>query len=134
MNKRNIKLVSAVLIILIVFSIFLPYRTYAGDRTVGGIFSGAQQFIDDANPNDGKVIQEDDMIEMSNMLYNALLVVAIVILVIIGFIIGIKIMTDSAAEKAKTKETLIPYIAGCIVVFGAFGIWKLIVNLLSQTQ
>ena len=43
-------------------------------------------------------------------------------------------MTDSAAEKAKTKEMLIPYIAGCIVVFGAFGIWKLVVNLLTQTQ
>ena len=38
----------------------------------------------------------------------------------------------SVSEKANVKETLIPYIAGCIVIFGAFGIWKLVVTIMSK--
>ena len=41
-------------------------------------------------------------------------------------------MTGSVSQKAKIKETLIPYIAGCIVIFGAFGIWKLVVTIMSS--
>ena len=35
-------------------------------------------------------------------------------------------------ERAKVKEVLIPYIAGCIVIFGAFTIWKIIVTILQN--
>lgn len=66
------------------------------------------------------------------MLYNSLLVIATIIAVIVGLVIAIQFMTGSVGERAKIKETLIPYIAGCIVIFGAFGIWKLVVNILSQ--
>ena len=41
-------------------------------------------------------------------------------------------MTGSASEKAQVKETLIPYVVGCVVVFGAFGIWKLVINIFNQ--
>ena len=40
-------------------------------------------------------------------------------------------MISSAEEKAEVKKMLIPYIVGCIVVFGGFGIWKLVVNILQ---
>ena len=69
---------------------------------------------------------------MSDLIYNLLLIIAIVVAVIVGLVIGIQFMTGSVAQKAKVKETLIPYIAGCIVIFGAFGIWKLVVEILSQ--
>lgn len=35
---------------------------------------------------------------------------------------------SSAEGKAKVSETLVAYIAGCFVVFGAFGIWRFAVN------
>ena len=132
--KKVLKVAFIILLIFAIFYVLSIDKTYATGKSIGDVVEGADEFIGAANPNDKHVIQEDDMIEMSNLLYNTLLVLAIIILVIVGFIIGIKIMTDSAAEKAKTKEMLIPYIAGCIVVFGAFGIWKLVVNLLTQTQ
>ena len=37
--------------------------------------------------------------------------------------------TGSIEGKAKIKEALVPYIIGCIVVFGAFFIWKTLVNI-----
>ena len=40
-------------------------------------------------------------------------------------------MMSGAEGKAQIKELLVPYIVGCIVVFGAFAIWKLLVTILS---
>ncbi len=55
-----------------------------------------------------------------------------VVAVIVGLIIGIRFMTGGIEEKAKIKELLVPYVAGCIVIFGAFGIWSLVVNVLMK--
>ena len=39
----------------------------------------------------------------------------------------------SVEEKANIKEVLVPYVVGCIVIFGAFAIWKLIVTILGNS-
>ena len=41
-------------------------------------------------------------------------------------------MLGSIEEKAQVKEALIPFIIGCIVVFGAFGIWKIVTQIGSM--
>lgn len=66
------------------------------------------------------------------MLYNALLIIGIIIAVIVGAILGIKFMMGSVGEKADIKKLLVPYVVGCIIVFGAFGIWKLVVTILAN--
>ena len=48
---------------------------------------------------------------------------------IIAGILGIKFMIGSAEEKAQIKDALIPFVIGCIVIFGAFGIWKIFVTM-----
>lgn len=45
-------------------------------------------------------------------------------------VLGIKYMIGSIDEKADTKGKLMIYAIGCIVIFGAFGIWQLITNIL----
>ena len=60
-----------------------------------------------------------------------LLGIGIALALMIGMYLGIKFMISSAEDKAKVKEALIPYIAGCVVVFGAFTIWRLVILLLS---
>ena len=56
-----------------------------------------------------------------------------VIVAVIGIIfLGIKYMTGAAEEQAKVKETLIPFVIGCIVVFGAFAIWSAVVNIIQN--
>lgn len=67
----------------------------------------------------------------SDTLYNTLLLIGMVIAVIIGTIIGIKFMVSSVEEKAKLKEILIVYVIGCIVLVGAFSIWKIIVVIMN---
>ena len=48
-----------------------------------------------------------------------------------GAILGIQFITGSVEQKAKVKDSLIPFIVGCVAIFGAFGIWKLVITLLK---
>ena len=43
----------------------------------------------------------------------------IVIAVIVLMVLGIKYMMGSAEEKAEYKKTMIPYVVGAILIFGA---------------
>ena len=121
-------------IILIATLIFLMLimTTYTYATSIGDIFTGADDFIQSGINDKNPTIEDKDLENMSDLLYNTLLIIAIVIAVIVGLVIGIQFMTGSVSQKAKIKETLIPYIAGCIIIFGAFGIWKLVVTILSQ--
>lgn len=101
--------------------------------TIEDVTGGAKNFIQSGtsqnNPLDITGIQN-----VTDVLYNILLAVGIVAAVVVGLLIGIKYMTGSVAQKSETKQLLLPYIIGCVVIFGAFGIWKIVVELLNQTQ
>lgn len=95
------------------------------------IFSDARKFI-----NTGRSSQNDFDIARFKInidtIYNILLTVGIALTVIIGGILGIKFMMASAEDKAKIKEAMIPYVIGCIVIYGAFFIWKIAIIVLSD--
>lgn len=98
-----------------------------------GIIGGAENFLK-SGEGENTPLDEEDFKNVSDVIYNVLLVVGIIAAVIVGLIIALKIITGSAGQKAETKELLIPYITGCVIIFGAFGIWKIVVNILNQTQ
>ena len=41
-------------------------------------------------------------------------------------------MVSRAEDKAKVKESMIPYVVGCIAIFGALMIWKVVIGILSK--
>ena len=116
------KLLMMILIIITIFSLSST-TIYAGD-----VVSKADEFLQDGQSVQSP-IPESTMKTMSDMVYNILIVVAIVIAVIWGLVIGIQYITGSVSEKIKVKEGLIPYVVGCVVVFGSFTIWKIVVEL-----
>jgi len=119
-----------ILNIIAICTIFIkPQYTYATDW-FGEIFTGAKDFVEMGEPEEA--ISEDRLENMSDVLYNVLFVIGVVVAVIVGIGIGIQFMTSGVEQKAKIKETLIAYVAGCVVLFGAFGIWKLVVTLLQS--
>ena len=91
------------------------------------IFSGGKNFVQDAEP----MLKSEEVRDISNTIYDVLFYIGMSISVIIGSVLGIKIILASAEEKAKIKEQLIPYIIGCFVIFGSFGIWKIAMKLFS---
>ena len=65
---------------------------------------------------------------------NMLTTAGIVIAVIVLLILGIKYMMGSASEKAEYKKTMIPYLVGAILIFGASAITKVVVSLGSNIK
>lgn len=43
-------------------------------------------------------------------------------------------MMSPIEEKAEIKESMMPFVIGCFVMFGAYGLWKVVVNLLLLTE
>lgn len=126
--KKIFKLIIAILTLLMFSFAFQTNNIYA--QTPDDIIGGADGFIQNGAAVDSPM-DTGKLRGMSDTIYNFLLVIAIIIAVIVGLIIAIKFITGSVSEKAKIKETLIPYIAGCVVIFGAFTIWKLIIEIMK---
>lgn len=108
----------------------LGTSTPNGGHTIDEVINEGGNFID-IGKNQGSKISTGNLQAGSNTLYNILLGIGVFLTVAVGMYLAIKFMIASAEEKAQVKESLIPYIAGCIVIFGAFTIWKLAITLLS---
>ena len=120
--KKNIKqLIASIFIGILLISFCMP-RTYA----MGEIFTDGKDFLSAGN-NINDTINTTKLSETSTYIYNALLGFAVMVAIIVAMVLGIQFMAASADEKAKVKEALIPFVVGCIVVFGSFLIWKIIV-------
>ena len=123
MSTKGLFLISTILIVFI--TIFNVNICYASD--VSDVITGADSFINAADLS--KKTDESKLIDTSNMIYKILTVLGISMAVIISGILGIKFMIGSVEEKAQVKDQLVPFVIGCIVIFGAFSIWKVAVNL-----
>ena len=103
-----------------------------GGHTTDEIIEEGKNFIDTGKIKAEDKIKQDNLQKMSNTLYNILLVTGILIALIVGMILGIKFIMGGIEEKAEIKTMIIPYIVGCVVVFGAFTIWKIVVDILQS--
>ena len=126
-KSLSFKLILTLLITFCIFSLMIP-KTYA----LGDIISSADNFIEDGKGQTSVGLKDNVIQDMSSTIYNVLFVLGIVIAVIWGLVIAIKFITGSVEEKAEVKKTLIPYVAGCVVLFGAFTIWELVVTILQS--
>lgn len=127
MKKYKKLLINIMVIFIILFNLFIP-NAYAGP--LQDIMNRAEGFVNNGE-NGGNVINNDALKEGSNTLYNVLLVIGIAVAFIWGIVLGIQFVTGSLGEKADVKKNLIVYVIGCIIIFGAFGIWSMLLNFLE---
>ena len=100
-----------------------------GSASLDDMMNDADDFV---NSSGGAIKYEQSALQdFSNNFYNIMLSVGVAVAVIMGGILGIKYMASSVEERATTKKTLIAYAVGCVVVFGGFAIWKLVVTILQ---
>ena len=103
-------------------------QDYSSDTSLSDVISGGDSFIN-AGKGGSAHIDKGSLQNASSSIYNILLICGVIIAVLIGSIMGIKFMIGSVEEKAEIKAALVPFVIGCIVVFGAFGIWKIVVTI-----
>ena len=112
--------------ILIIFILMICSTHIVQATTISNIIQGADGF----NGSSSDMIAGDKIKNLSDIIYNVLLILGTVIAVIVGSVLGIQFITGSVEQKAKVKDSLIPFVIGCVVIFGAFGIWKLVITIL----
>ena len=71
---------------------------------------------------------------IGNQIIGIITTVGVVVAVVVLLVLGIKYMMGSASEKAEYKKTMIPYLVGAILIFGASAITKVVVSLGSNIQ
>ena len=124
------KKVISIILLLVLILLGISQISYA--TTLSGMMSESDSFIQAANQ---EKIGQDKLKNLSDTIYNILLVIAIIASVIVGVVLGVQFMLASGAEgKAEVKQALLPYFVGMVVVFGSFGIWKVIVLILNSVQ
>ena len=109
------------------------YQYPAKNETTAGsslddMIGDADRFINSAGDS---TISQTSLQKFSKTYYNILFTIGVVVATLVGLVLGIRFMISGAEGKANIKELLVPYIVGCVVVFGAFAIWKLLVSILS---
>ena len=132
MANKITKMIIKIIIISLIFQIVNMSVVKAGDWSE--IFSTGNNFIEEGKIETQKnqVIDGAEVKNLNSDIYNILLALGIVLSVIIGGILGIQLMWGSIEQQVKAKEMLMPYAVGCVVIFGAFGIWKICVTIFSQ--
>lgn len=121
------------LCMFILFLIILYPTNVKASMSLDDIMDGADSFLEKGEEDGGvnTTIDDNALQTTSDFLYNILLGISSVLAIVIGMILGIKYMSATSEDKADIKQTLPAYIISCIVVFGAFTIWKLVINIIQ---
>ncbi len=123
--KKTIKLIGVVLMMLVVLSCMTTICKATVEANVdpvniaGGLHGTATN-------------AQNDITGIGNKIIGIITTVGVVVAVVILLVLGIKYMMGSASEKAEYKKTMIPYIVGAVLIFGASAITKVVVNLAAS--
>jgi len=119
--KKATKIIAVVLIML---TLLLGISTISSADSVdpGQIANGLHGTTSDA---------QEDITGIGNQIIGIITTVGVVVAVVILLVLGIKYMMGSASEKAEYKKTMIPYLVGAILIFGASAITQVVVNIAS---
>jgi len=119
---------SKILKLIVIISVFIIVSVFPV-KVFSSWVDDADNFLKSAGS--GITVDKDQLTSASDEIYNTLTSIGMIVAVIVGMILGITYMMTGAVDKAKVKESIMPYLLGCIVIFGAFGIWKLVINVMN---
>ena len=75
---------------------------------------------------------DDNIKDFGGKILSAITTTGIVLSVIVLAVIGIKYMLGSAEEKAEYKKTMMPYLIGAGLIFGASTIATIVYNFMQS--
>ena len=117
--KKAYKVLSVLMIVAMI--LFACTTVFATEGGVLGQMTGKDDSVDGTNI--GKI---------GNKILTMVTNVGMVLAVILVAVLGIKYMMGSTEEKAEYKKTMIPYLVGAVLVFGASAIGKAVVGFASS--
>lgn len=125
-----LKKVGIISIICIIAIIGMPNTTQALNLT--DIEASAKRFIEN-DDYDKEMFNEENEKEAIDQIYYIALGIGIIAAFIVWMVLGIQFITSGVEGQAKVKAKLIPAAIGTFVVFGAYGIWRIVLNVMNST-
>ncbi len=150
--KKSLKIISAIIIMIALTLINMPRvsarqvegtdssgsssssssSTSSGSLSWSSIIQKGKNFISSGN-SEQKINQsqvENDLLPLARILMG----IAILVLLIVGAILGVKYMIAGADEKAGIKEKLVWYVISAVLIFGAVAIFNIAVTVLNNVS
>ena len=124
MNRVLVIVIFILILLTIIFSINTEVKGWSQ------IIKDGKDFIQTGeNSGEGQLKDPSKLEDLSGYLYNILLAAGVIVAVVVATMLGIQFMVGGAEGQAKVKEMLVPFIVGCIIVFGGFGLWKIAITI-----
>ena len=120
-TKKMFYVIFIVVCILLAFSLHI----YATDT----IIQGAEDFIGAGNDD---ILNHNQLKKVSDTIFNMFFGIGGIVIIITGAILGIQFMLGSIEEKAEIKQSMKAYVWGAIIIYGAVGIWAIVVKVLQN--
>lgn len=98
--------------------------------SIGELFQKASDFI--GLGASGETIGDDDLVDPTLQIGRVLMTIAIIVLLIVTIIMAIKYMIANPEEQGKLKQQLVGLVISAAVIFGAYIIWQITINLLTN--
>lgn len=117
--KKTMKVIGIVAIMMILVLGMTTISSAVDPGSIAGELTGTES---DA---------QDQVVGIGNQIIGIITTVGVVVAVVILLVLGIKYMMGSASEKAEYKKTMIPYLVGAILIFGASAITQVVVSIAS---
>lgn len=119
------------IIVIIVITLIFNLPLYSNATTLDEIMTNADSFL--TLDNDSVVTPSEEGIKkMSNTVSNVLLTIAVGVTLISGVVMAMQFAFQSVESKAQIKESMIPWVIGILISFGAFGIWRITMGIFYQ--
>ncbi len=118
-------IIRIILIILISAILVLNIPLYSRAFSLDDIFGYGDSFISAGSNSESQGITADEIKTISDSVSNILLLIAVGVTLISISVMAINFIVQSVEDKAKIKESMVPWVIGIFVTFGAFGIWKI---------
>ena len=121
---KTMKILSIILTIAMIFTISMGTISMA---TGAADDQSSDSTIDDLSTPNGD-LDTDNLTNVGANIVSIITTIGIVVAVVVLLVLGIKYMMGSASEKAEYKKTMIPYLVGAVLIFGASAIAKAVVS------
>ena len=111
--RKLTKILTVILLVAVMMTMFTTMAS-AAEGTVGDLFNK-------------KASNTEGLVNVGGNIVSIITTIGIIVAVIVLLVLGIKYMMGSAAEKAEYKKTMIPYLVGAVLIFGASAIAKAVI-------
>ena len=112
--KKLTKILTVILLVAIMLTVYTTVAKASYSDQVDGLF-------------DVEAEGTDNIMNVGGNIVSIVTTIGIIVAVVVLLVLGIKYMMGSASEKAEYKKTMIPYLVGALLIFGASAIAKAVI-------